>query len=349
MEIRKLIILIFSLVLGIFAVIRILFYGSNFGGYLLIAYSVLGILFPLFKIKKRLILILGIIYIIVGCGVIGIYVYTHAQEKDIIPPKVMIRLMEGENPVINAICSATIYLGENETKKDLIYWPINNAIECYGREKCNITNYQGYYVLTVAPDFGYEPLIQIGNFSFFLRAVNVSKGDFRINIVCRTDHSVAYFIMNQTNFPCSPYPLTGNYLSTTFLCSNDSKLIKTRAYSLNKDEFDQYDQGAVDFLIKNYQNKTILANDKLEFALDSCNLYKKYSCGVKPVGIVWDTKGYGNPNVFQDFIFADCEQKNEIIKEYDIDLILSRFELESCDFMKQIYKNVDYIYWVIKE
>lgn len=349
MEIRKLLIIIFSLILGVFAIIRILFYGSNLGGYFLIAYSLLGTLFLILKIEKRWVLILVPIYILVGCGIFGIYVYTHTQESDIIPPKVMIRLMEGENPVINASCSATIYLEKNETKKYLDYWPINNAIECYGREKCNITNYQGYYVLTIAPDFGYKPLIQIGDFSFFIQAVNVSKGDFRINIVCRTDHSIAYFIMNQTNFPCSPYPLTGNYVSTTFLCSNDSKLINKRAYSLSEDEFDQYDQEAVDFLIQNYQNKTILANDKLEFALDSCDLYEKYSCGVKPVGIVWDTKGYGNPNVFQDFIFANCEQRKEIIEEYNIDLILSRFELEPCDFMKQIYKNVDYIYEVIIE
>jgi len=343
--------IIFSFLLIAFGIIRLASGTSHLGAYVFISYGIIGIL--LFgagiKIKKNIFLILAIPYLLIGTGAFGLYVYTHIPHTDgIVPPTIYVRVIDNQgNPVRNAECVADIET-ENFTIEDksLENIDIMREFECSGREKCDTENYLGYYKLNVTNQ-SYEPWNVL--FFHFWKQTNVVEGDFEIKIVCRTPISVSYVIINQTNFPCSPIPLEGNYIAPSFVCSDKNDMKEERAYSLiDEKKFDEYDKEAVSYITENYQDKTILANIKLSVALDNCNYDEAYSCGVKPVGIIQDTKGYGNPYVFNEFMIADCERRWELINQYDINLILSRFELDKCEFMNEIYNNQDYIYEVVK-
>lgn len=300
--------------------------------------------------KKKIIKIFLISYI--GAGLIispfaVMYFFTHTPVSDIVPPTLIIKLLDKSgNPVENADCVADIQTEKGYTEdKQFEEIEILRELECYGREKCSREGYIGYYKLKVT-----ETTYEEFNFLFFRfwRFNETIKGDFEIKVVCRTPLSVAYFIFNNTNFPCSPIPLEGNYIAPSFYCSDKDKLIDKHAYELEDSEFDEYDLIAIDFLKENYQDKTILANNKLEIAMDDCNPYEAYSCGLKPVGIIQDKKGYGDPYVFNEFMVSDCNRRLELINEFNIDVVLSRFELEKCEFMREIYNNTDFIYEVIR-
>jgi len=84
-----------------------------------------------------------------------------------------------------------------------------------------------------------------------------------------------------------------------------------------------------------------LANQKLSVAIH-------YLRKNKPAGFLGDKEpGYGDPYLANVFWIENCQKRNELVEEYDIDLILSRFKPDyDCDFMKEIYADKDYIYEV---
>ncbi|MCL5018708.1 MAG: hypothetical protein M1416_03025 [Candidatus Pacearchaeota archaeon] len=347
--------IIFSILFVIFGFVRLASIQSYLGGYVFIFYGIIGaFIFGInvkkgYQDKKKIILFFVVCYFLIGISGFSLYVYTHTPHTDgIVPPAIYIRVIDNnENPVMNAECVADIET-ENFTtdNKPLENINIMKELECYGREKCDDKGYLGYYRLNITNQ-SYEPWNIL--FLHFWKPTNVIEGDFEIKIVCRTPTSVSYTIINQTNFPCSPIPLEGNYIAPSFVCSDSNDMKEERAYVLLNDEkFDEFDKKAVSFIIDNYQGKTILANIKLSVALDNCNYDEAYSCGVNPVGLIQDTKGYGDPYVFNEFMIADCERKLELINEFNIDLILSRFELDKCEFMTEIYNNQDFIYEVLK-
>ncbi|OGJ13158.1 hypothetical protein A3K82_02010 [Candidatus Pacearchaeota archaeon RBG_19FT_COMBO_34_9] len=342
--------IILSISLIFFGILRILFYHSGIGGYVFIFYGLAGVLIFSFMIfnkkeyKMKILVLFTVCYFIIGSGLVSAYLYTHTNKMGFVPPKIYVRVLDSEGkPVENAICFADI-----ETEKGLIEdklleskWALRE-LGCYGREACKREDFSGYYKLDIY-NYTYSKI----SFLPFFKYDNLIYGDFEIKIVCRTADSVSYTIMNQTNFPCSPVPLTGNYVAPSFICSNRGELINKYFYDFDESEFDEYDALAIDFIKKNYQNKTVLSNNKLAIKLDDCG-NKAYSCGIKPVGIMRDKKGYGDPYFFTDFLFASCEWREKIVKNNKIDLILSRFELEKCDFMKEVYSEKDYIYEVLK-
>jgi len=301
------------------------------------------------EIKKKIIKYFLIVYFAL-CLIISpfafLYFYTHVPVDDIVPPTIYIRLLDNMTPIKDAYCFADIWTKEGYTdNKPLTQVKIFRELDCFGRERCSKEYYEGYYRLNVT-DSSYKKWDIL--FFTFWKLNKTIEGDFNISIVCRKNNYIAYTIMNKSDFPCSPIPLTGNYIAPSFYCSNDSKIIKKHFYNMNETEFDEYDSKAINFIIENYQNKTILANNKLEVVLDSCDAYKAYSCGVKPVGLMQDKKGYGDPYVFSDFIVGNCEERSWLIEKFKIDLILSRFELDKCPFMKEIYSDKDYIYEVTR-
>jgi hypothetical protein len=281
-----------------------------------------------------------LIVLVFGIPLGGLYIYTHIPVSNIVPPIIYIRIMDGNNlPVQDASCFADIETKEGHTDdKPLENIEIFRELECYGRENCPRENYLGYYRLNVT-----DTSFREWNFLFFKfwKLNKTIKGDFNISIVCRTPISVAYYVFNKKDFPCSPIPLEGNYIAPSFYCSDKNELTDKHAYEMSGSEFDEYDLEAINFLGENYKDEIILANNKLSIAIDFYNMNK-------PVGIIQDKKGYGDPYVFNEFMISDCERRMELINQFNIDLILSRFELDKCYFMEEIYNYHDYIYNIKK-
>jgi len=292
-------------------------------------------------IKIFLVSYLGILILL--SPFIFMYFKTHVHVSGIVPPVLYVRLLDkNNNPIRNSLCYADIQTIKGyEENKLLEEIEIMRELKCYGREECNIKDYLGYYRLNIT-DISYKKFKWL--FFSFWEFNNTIEGEFEIKVVCMHPTSVAYFIFNETNFPCSPIPLEGNYRTPSFYCSDNSELIREHAYEMGESEFDEYDTKAMEFLKENYQGKVILSNNKLAIAMDNCDPYEAYSCGLKPVGIIQDKKGYGDPYVFTEFMFFNCERRLKLINEFDIDLVLSRFELDKCDFMKEVYNEKDYIY-----
>ena len=295
------------------------------------------VMIKFFSKKNKTVIIFIICYITLGGFLAGAYVYTHTPINGIVPPIIYIRLIDSEgNPVQNASCSAYIADEEGETEKSLTPIGTMRILECFGRTECPKAEYRGYYRLDVT-NYSYETVFWI-----FKKPIGIIKGDFNINIVCRTADSVAYYEMNKTNFPCSPLPLLGNYLTPSFYCSSDKKILGETIYNFDNNTFDDYDAKAINFIDKNYKNKTVLSNDKLAIVIYSFKINN-------PVGIIPDKKSYGAPYEFNDFMASNCEYRKEIVDSHNIDLILSRFKFSyECDFMKEIYNDTDYIYEIIK-
>jgi len=297
------------------------------------------------KKKKKIIIFLTIFYFVVGIFLAGAYIYTHTPINDIVPPIIYIRLLDADgNPVKNATCNADIWTEKGYTEDKLLQErSVFSELACYGRTRCPNKDYWGYYKLSVT-GYSYEKIFWI-----FHKPKGIVKGDFEINIVCKKDDSVAHYEMNQNDFPCSPLPLLGSYVTPSFYCSSKDKLIDKTIYDLDEETFDEYDTKAINFINKNYPGQRVLANDKLSIIIYNQKINKV-------IGIIPDKESYGQPYMFNEFMVASCERRLRLVKENNIDLVLSRFELPpnyvgtqkynktNCSFMKEIYSNKDYIY-----
>ncbi|MCK9595818.1 DUF4748 domain-containing protein [Candidatus Pacearchaeota archaeon] len=319
-------------------------YGLSF---LLVA-GIISFIFKNKKQKNKILFFVTIAYFIIGLFLAGAYIYTHTPISNIVPPIIYIRVVDaGGNPVKDASCFADIITEKTSIENRLLKSvPFFSQLECYGLEKCQIENYWGYYKLEVT-NYSYKSFLWI-----FQKPEGIIKGDFEINIVCRTNNSVAHYEMNKTNFPCSPLPLLGNYITPSFYCSDKNKLINEHAYNLDENFFDEYDRKAINFINDNYKDEIILANNKL-----SAIIYSQKINDI--VGIIPDKESYGNPYVFNEFMAMSCRKRLELAQTYKISLVLSRFELPpnfvgtqkynqtNCSFMKEVYSDRDYIYEIV--
>lgn len=292
--------------------------------------------------KKKIIKVFLICYILTAIIISPfavMYFITHSPVSDLVPPSIIVRLLDDKGePIKNAYCNADIeteYFKEKDKPLEKI--EMFRELGCYGREPCSKENYLGYYKLNITGD-SYNEFNWL--FFKFWKLENAVKGDFNVSVVCYNRDYISSYVFNKSDFPCSIIPLTGNYIAPSAYCSDESKIIKEHVYNMKSNEYDEYDFNAINFIKENYQDKVILANSKVEIALDYY--------GLKPVGLLQDKKGYGDPYVFNEFMISDCERRLELINQHNVDLILSRFELEKCEFMKEIYINEDYIYEVIR-
>lgn len=115
-------------------------------------------------------------------------------------------------------------------------------------------------------------------------------------------------------------------------------------YSVGEDNFavmhliEKQDYDAIKFIGDNYgKGKIVLADNLISTAIYPIS--QDYV-----VGILSSNLGDGNLTLADDFFMGDCGDKEEIINDYKVDLVLSRFEM-NCDSLKEVYdKEGDYVY-----
>ena len=104
---------------------------------------------------------------------------------------------------------------------------------------------------------------------------------------------------------------------------------------------DKQDYDALKFIEKTYgKGNIILADD-----LVSIGIYPISKNHV--VSIQGSNLGYGDTEIQRLFFKSNCGDKEKIINQFEVDFVLSRFEID-CDFLKKIYNEEDYVYGIKK-
>ena len=104
---------------------------------------------------------------------------------------------------------------------------------------------------------------------------------------------------------------------------------------------EKQDYDALKFIERNYGKGNIILADNL------------LSIGVYPisrnhiVSMQGSNLEYRNPKLPTLFFRSSCKDKQEIINQYKIGLVLSRFKI-NCDFLEEVYNKKDFIYSIKK-